>query len=63
MQTHDPDPQETQEWVDAFQSLVHTQGAARAQQILDELVVQANRARVGWKPTLNTPYVNTIVVD
>ena len=63
MQTHDPDPQETQEWRDAFQSLVQAQGAARAQQILDELVLQAHTARVGWRPSLNTPYVNTIGVD
>jgi pyruvate dehydrogenase E1 component len=63
MHTHDPDPQETQEWRDAFQSLVQTQGTARAQQILDELALEAHTARVGWKPSLNTPYVNTIGVD
>jgi len=63
MQTPDPDPQETQEWVDAFQSLVQAQGATRAEQILNELVTRAHSARVGWKPSLNTPYVNTIDVS
>lgn len=63
MYTHDSDPEETREWCDAFQSLVQAQGAARAQQILDELVAQAHKARVGWQPSLNTPYVNTIGVD
>ena len=30
--------------------------------MLDELARQAHEARVGWKPSLNTPYVNTIGV-
>ncbi len=59
----DPDPQETQEWHDAFKALVAAQGAARARQILDGLVVLSREQRVGWQPELTTPYVNSIHVS
>ena len=60
---HDPDPQETQEWRDAFAALVAAQGAPRARFVLEELARQARSQRVGWQPELCTPYVNTIGVD
>jgi pyruvate dehydrogenase E1 component len=60
---HDPDPLETTEWRDAFQALIVSQGAARARQMMDALTAEAHSSRVGWKPSLNTPYVNTIGVD
>ncbi len=59
----DPDPLETAEWREAFAALVATQGPARARQMLDELARLALDARVGWKPELATPYVNTIGVN
>ncbi len=59
----DADPAETQEWRDAFDSLVASQGPQRARFILDELARRARSQRVGWTPELNTPYVNTIAVD
>jgi pyruvate dehydrogenase E1 component len=59
----DPDPQETQEWRDAFTALVATQGAGRARQILDGLVALSREQRVGWQPELTTPYVNSIHVS
>ncbi|NIM41540.1 MAG: alpha-ketoglutarate dehydrogenase [Hydrogenophaga sp.] len=59
----DPDPQETAEWHDAFLSLLHTQGPTRARQMLDGLVALAGQQRVGWRPNLNTPYVNTIAAE
>ena len=58
----DPDPQETAEWRDAFEALA-AQGQARARQILDELARLAREQRVGWKPELSTPYLNTIGVN
>ncbi len=61
--TPDPDPQETQEWRDAFATLLAGQGPERARFILDELARQARTQRVGWQPELCTPYVNTIAVD
>ena len=59
----DLDPQETQEWRDAFAALVAAQGPERARFVLDELARLARTQRVGWQPELCTPYVNTIGVD
>ena len=59
----DPDPQETAEWRDAFQSLLASQGPERARYLLDELARLARVQRVGWQPELATPYINTIGVD
>jgi pyruvate dehydrogenase E1 component len=59
----DPDPQETAEWHEAFLSLLRTEGPTRARQMLDGLVALAGQQRVGWRPNLNTPYVNTIAAD
>ena len=56
----DTDPQETQEWRDAFLSLVARHGPGRARFILDEIVRMARGAQVRWQPALATPYVNTI---
>ncbi|MDP3616338.1 MAG: hypothetical protein Q8R49_00730, partial [Rhodoferax sp.] len=60
---HDPDPQETAEWRDAFASLIATQGPQRARFVLNELARQARTRRIGWQPELATPYINTIGVD
>jgi pyruvate dehydrogenase E1 component len=59
----DSDPQETQEWRDAFATLLQSSGPQRARFILDELARQARTERVGWQPELCTPYINTIAVD
>jgi pyruvate dehydrogenase E1 component len=59
----DLDPQETQEWRDAFTALVAAQGSERARQILDDLVALSRDQRVGWQPELTTPYVNSIHVS
>jgi pyruvate dehydrogenase E1 component len=59
----DPNPAETQEWHDAFQTLVAAEGVDRANQILDGLVTLARQDRTGWKPELTTAYVNTIHVS
>ena len=59
----DTDPQETQEWRDAFTALVAAQGPMRARQILDGLVALSREQRVGWQPELTTPYVNSIHVS
>lgn len=59
----DPDPQETQEWREAFEALAAAQGPARARQLLNELSRVARKQRIGWQPELCTPYQNTIAVD
>ena len=59
----DPDPQETAEWLEAFEALASTHGSARARQLLDALSRSARTQRIGWQPELCTPYVNSIHVD
>ena len=58
----DVDPIETQEWIDALDSLLENAGPERAKYLLDRL---SERARThGVQLTeLTTPYVNTIPVD
>ena len=59
----DTDPQETAEWRDAFLALSASAGPARARYLLDELARLAREQRIGWKPELSTPYVNTVGVN
>ncbi|MEO8022880.1 alpha-ketoglutarate dehydrogenase [Polaromonas sp.] len=63
MNSADTDPQETAEWREAFVALAATQGPVRARYLLDELARLAREQRVGWKPELATPYVNTVGVN
>jgi pyruvate dehydrogenase E1 component len=63
IKTSDIDPQETQEWRDAFSALVATHGPKRASDLLDQLVTLARQQRIGWQPDLTTPYVNSIHVS
>ena len=51
----DDDPQETDEWRDAFLALAEGQGVERARYILGELARLARVQRVGWQPELGTP--------
>ena len=59
----DADPQETAEWRDAFLALSASAGPARARYLLDELARLAREQRIGWKPELSTPYVNTVSIN
>jgi pyruvate dehydrogenase E1 component len=56
----DPDPAETREWLEAFDSLVKREGRERATFILRKLLDEARAQRVPLPPVLNTPYCNTI---
>lgn len=59
----DTDPQETAEWLDAFNSVVSQHGAERAGFLLDQLVALAHQNQIDWSPELVTPYVNTVAVE
>ncbi|CAN7352972.1 alpha-ketoglutarate dehydrogenase [Pseudorhodoferax sp. LjRoot39] len=59
----DADPGETAEWREAFTALLAAGGPERARFMLDELARLARAQRIGWKPALATPYVNTIAVE
>jgi pyruvate dehydrogenase E1 component len=56
----DEDPAETQEWLEAFDSLVQASGRGRATFMLRKLLERARRQGVPMPPVLNTPYRNTI---
>ncbi len=55
----DIDPIETQEWLDAFASLIDKEGPDRAKHILKALIEKARSHQVPI-PSLTTPYVNSI---
>jgi pyruvate dehydrogenase E1 component len=59
----DSDALETQEWRDAFDSVLEFEGADRAQFILDQVLGQARRRGATIPYSANTPYVNTIAPD
>ena len=56
----DADPQETREWLDAFDALVQSEGRERATFLLRKLLDHARARRVPLPPVLNTPYENSI---
>ena len=59
----DQDPRETQEWVEALDSVVEFDGVERAAFLLQQLHDEARRHAVKVPFTANTPYLNTIPVD
>ncbi len=56
----DVDPVETAEWIEALDTLIAAHGPERARYMLDRLAQHARTEHVGWKPSLVTPYRNTI---
>ena len=59
----DNDPGETNEWLEAFTSLLKSQGTDRAHYILDALHTLSSKLGVKWSPNLVTHYINTITVE
>ena len=59
----DVDPQETQEWLQALDSVIETEGRERAQYLLEELVNCARLRGTHIPLTANTAYLNTIPPD
>ncbi|MFT5135850.1 MAG: pyruvate dehydrogenase E1 component [Arenicella sp.] len=59
----DIDVQETQEWIDALQSVIEADGSDRAKFLLKELTNAAREAGAQLPYGLNTPYINTIPVE
>ncbi|MGI9302062.1 MAG: pyruvate dehydrogenase (acetyl-transferring), homodimeric type [Gammaproteobacteria bacterium] len=56
----DIDPTETQEWLDALESLIDKEGLERAHFILESLIDKARRSGTYIPFTPNTAYLNTI---
>src|SRR3990167_1730758 len=59
---HDCDPQETQEWKDALDSVLEFEGTDRAQFLLKTLMAYANQRSVSVPGGIQTAYINTISV-
>ncbi|MDF1588302.1 MAG: pyruvate dehydrogenase (acetyl-transferring), homodimeric type [Gammaproteobacteria bacterium] len=59
----DNDPQETQEWLDALQSIIEVEGDDKAHHIIEKLIDMARRSGINLPYSSNTAYVNTIPVD
>ena len=62
---HDPDPQETREWIDALSAIIansasQEEGRTRAHFLLEQLLEQARQEGVDMPFSANTGYVNTI---
>jgi len=58
--THDPDPQETQEWLDALEGVIQREGPERAHALLEQLIEQTRRSGAYIPFSPHTAYVNTI---
>ena len=56
----DSDPQETQEWMEALDSVLKHEGAERAHYLLEKLVEKARRSGAYIPFSPNTAYLNTI---
>jgi pyruvate dehydrogenase E1 component len=56
----DPDPQETQEWLDALEAVLEQEGTDRAHYLLERLIDKARRSGAYLPFSANTAYVNTI---
>jgi pyruvate dehydrogenase E1 component len=56
----DPDPQETQEWLEALDGVLAREGPARAQQLVERIVERAQTRGASLTVGLQTPYINTI---
>ena len=56
----DSDPQETWEWLEAFNDVLHCDGSRRCVELLRSLLEHARGRGVIINPILNTPYCNTI---
>ncbi len=57
---NDPDPQETQEWLEAMRGVLTVEGPERARDLLSDLVDEAQRGGASVSLGFETPYINTI---
>jgi len=59
-QEKDIDPQETQEWLEALDSMLEQEGIERGHFILEQLVARARKSGAYLPYSANTAYLNTI---
>jgi pyruvate dehydrogenase E1 component len=56
----DSDPEETQDWLEAFDDVWVSGGMPRCQQLISRLLGHAHMRGLRMVPSLNTPYCNTL---
>ena len=59
-QDQDIDHQETLEWLEAIEGVLHSDGADRAHFLLEEMIDKLRRSGANLPHKPNTAYVNTI---
>src|SRR5690349_21968454 len=59
----DPDPQETQDWLDALDGVIAEEGMERAHHLIEALIDKARRAGGHLPYKATTAYLNTIHVN
>jgi pyruvate dehydrogenase E1 component len=59
-QLHDPDPEETREWLDALDDVIDNESAQRAKFLMAKLLERSHERELGVPVRVSTPYVNTI---
>jgi pyruvate dehydrogenase E1 component len=59
-QLPDPDPQETQEWIEALDGVVRTHGPERADFLLRKVLKRARQLQIGLPGLVQSRYINTI---
>src|SRR5258707_7279075 len=62
-QVPDIDPQETSDWIEAFDQVVQQRGKTRARYLLQRLLERAKLEQVGFPVQVSTHYVKTIPSD
>lgn len=58
---HDPDPQETQDWLDSLDGVIKHEGPQKANHLLIELTASARNQGVRTSPGVISPYINTVI--
>ncbi len=59
-QLPDTDPEETREWLESLDTVISSEGNARAQFLMAKLIERARSQNVGVPASISTPYINTI---
>ena len=58
---HDPDPQETRDWLDSLEGVIKHEGPQKANHLLIELIASARNQGVRTSPGVISPYENTMI--
>ena len=59
----DQDPQETQEWIEAFEAVVAFESSEKAKHLIATLIEKARQHGIDMPYSANTPYINTIPAE